>query len=49
MPDYEKLYHSLFNAITDTIENLKEVQIKAEEEYIEECEKEEKEKKRLPL
>lgn len=34
MPDYQKLYHKLFNAITDTIEDLKNVQIEAEEEYI---------------
>lgn len=45
MPDYEKLYHLLFNSITDTIEDLKEIQIKAEEMYIEECEKEEADNK----
>ncbi len=42
MPDYQKLYHKLFNAITDTIEDLKNIQIEAEEEYINSCEREEK-------
>ena len=45
MPDYEKLYHLLFNSITDTIEKLKEIQIKAEEMYIEEYEKEKEDNK----
>lgn len=34
MPNYQKMYSKLFNAITDTIEKLKQVQIEAEEEYI---------------
>lgn len=34
MPNYQKLYYKLFNAITDTIEDLKNIQIEAEEEYI---------------
>ena len=34
MTDYQKLYSKMFNAITDTIENLKKVQIEAEEEYL---------------
>ena len=31
--DYEHLYYLLFNGITDTIESLKELQVKAEELY----------------
>ena len=34
MPDYRKLYHILFNEITDTIERLQEIQVRAEEIYI---------------
>ncbi len=34
MPDYKKLYFELFNEITNIINKLKEVQIKAEEDYI---------------
>lgn len=34
MADYEKMYHILFNAITDTIKVLKSAQAKAEELYI---------------
>ena len=40
MPDYKKLYHKLFNEITDTIEKLKKTQEDAEELYLEMCEKE---------
>lgn len=32
--DYQKLYAKLFNGITDTIEQLKELQIQAEEDYL---------------
>lgn len=32
--DYKELYHDLFNTLTDTIENLKEAQLKAEEKYL---------------
>jgi hypothetical protein len=32
--DYQKLYSKLFNGITDTIEQLKELQIQAEEDYL---------------
>jgi len=38
MTDYQKLYSKMFNAITDTIENLKNVQIEAEEDYLKLCE-----------
>ncbi len=42
MPDYEKLYHYLFNGITDIIEDLKDLQINAEEIYLSSCEEEDK-------
>lgn len=35
MPDYEKMYFELFNGVTDIIEELKKLQQKAEENYIE--------------
>ena len=35
MADYKKLYFEMFNDITNIIENLKEIQQKAEEHYIE--------------
>lgn len=41
MPNYEKLYHMMFNEVTDTIENLKQLQLKVEEEYLKSCEEEE--------
>ena len=34
MPDYQKLYHLLFNHITDTIESLQMVQRQVESIYI---------------
>ncbi|MCL2546874.1 MAG: hypothetical protein FWE06_06735 [Oscillospiraceae bacterium] len=34
MPDYQKLYHMLFNHITDTIESLQMIQRQAETIYI---------------
>ena len=41
MPDYEKMYYTLFNKITDTIElleketaELRRIQIQTEEDYI---------------
>ncbi len=40
MPDYEKLYHNLFNEITDSIKHLKKAQTDAEELYLKMCEKE---------
>jgi len=36
MPNYEEMYYTLFNKVTDIIEELKEVQAKMEEMYIEE-------------
>lgn len=43
--DYKELYYDLFNTITDTIENLKEAQLKAEEKYLEMTDCEDREKK----
>ncbi len=34
MPDYKCLYFSLFNRLTDVIEELKEMQIEMEEMYV---------------
>ena len=34
MPDYQKLYHMLFNHITDTVESLQMIQRQAETMYI---------------
>ena len=34
MPDYEKMYFELFNKITDVIEELKEIQGKMEEKFM---------------
>jgi len=34
MIDYKELYFSLFNKLTDLIEEMKNVQIEAEERYI---------------
>ena len=34
MTDYQKMYYDLFNKITDVIENLKQIQRKAEETFI---------------
>lgn len=34
MPDYQKMYHSLFNDVTDAIEKLQQAQQKTEEMYM---------------
>jgi hypothetical protein len=34
MPNYKKLYHKIFNKVTDVIEELQQLQIETEEEYI---------------
>ncbi|RPF43251.1 hypothetical protein EDD70_2214 [Hydrogenoanaerobacterium saccharovorans] len=34
MPDYQKMYHVLFNQITNTIEDLQRVQQQTEELYV---------------
>ena len=41
MPDYKCLYFEIFNKLTDVIEELKEIQIKMEEKYIEESDSKE--------
>ncbi|MBQ9970243.1 MAG: hypothetical protein IJP15_07085 [Oscillospiraceae bacterium] len=41
MPDYQKLYTTLFNKITDIIEELQEVQRLTEELYLQSEEDEE--------
>ena len=41
MPDYQKLYTTLFNKITDIIEELQEVQRLTEELYLQSEENEE--------
>lgn len=38
MPDYQKMYLGLFNAVTDAIELLQKAQQQAEETYISEGE-----------
>ena len=35
LPDYERMYKTLFNAMTDAIEILQSAQQKTEEQYIE--------------
>ena len=40
MPNYKKMYLELFNAVTDAIEKLQEVQKKTAQMYIEAEEKE---------
>jgi len=35
MPDYQKMYTTLFNAVTDSIRLLQDAQMKVEELYIE--------------
>jgi len=34
MPDYQKMYHSLFNDVTDVVTKLQEAQQKTEEMYM---------------
>jgi hypothetical protein len=34
MPDYQKMYHSLFNDVTDAISKLQRAQQKTEEMYV---------------
>ncbi len=34
MEDYKKMYYELFNKLTDIIENLKTIQLEAEERFI---------------
>ena len=41
MPDYKTMYYKMFNAVTDSIEILKQAQLESEELYIESSEKDE--------
>ena len=34
MPDYQKMYFTLFNKISDTIEELRQAQAETEEQYL---------------
>ena len=47
MPDYERMYGKLFNAITDAVEILQQAQRETEEIYIETIEKDEHRMKNL--
>ncbi|MEA4895658.1 MAG: hypothetical protein VB064_10405 [Oscillospiraceae bacterium] len=38
MPDYQKMYHSLFNDVTDVISKLQQAQQKTEEMYMDSAE-----------
>ena len=50
MPDYKKLYLSLFNDVSDVIKKLQKVQQESEERYLSSCENEGDEtQKRVPL
>ena len=40
MPDYKKLYFSLFNDVSDVIKELQKVQQDSEERYLSSCEEE---------
>lgn len=40
MPNYEKLYHELYNDVTHAIEKLKKAQCLAEDRYVDMREKE---------
>ncbi len=38
MPDYKKMYLTLFNKISDTIEELRQTQAETEEQYLDSVE-----------
>ena len=40
MPDYQKMYHSLFNNVTDAIRILQSAQQQTEEDYMEDTDEE---------
>ena len=42
MPDFEKLYHKVFNGITAQINALVKLQQDVEEEYLKQCEEDDK-------
>jgi hypothetical protein len=35
MPDYQKMYHALFNEVSDIIRQLQQIQLNTEEMYVE--------------
>ena len=43
MPDYKKLYFSLFNDVSDVIKALQKVQQETEERYLSSCEEDDDE------
>lgn len=49
MPDYKKLYLSLFNDVTDIIEELKKIQKASEERYLTSCEKDDDSQRDAPF
>lgn len=49
MPDYKKLYHKAFNAITDEINNLIKIQQDLEEAYLKSCEEDDKRRRVIRL
>lgn len=49
MPDYKTMYYKLFNAVTDSIEILKQAQLEAEELYITSSEKDDRKVVELKL
>lgn len=49
MPDYKKMYTTLFNSVTDAIKILQQAQIKTEEIYINSSEDEDKKVLRMKL
>lgn len=49
MPDYQKLYHKMFNGVTDTIESLIKLQQDVEEEYLLSCGEDDKRRAKMKL
>ena len=49
MPNYEKMYHTLFNSVTNAIEILQKAQIEVENQYLDSCEIEDKTRKVIQL
>ena len=50
MPDYKKLYFSLFNNVSDVIKELQKIQQETEERYLSSCEEDDDEtQKRVPF
>lgn len=49
MPDYKKLYFSLFNDVSDVIKELEKIQQESEERYISSCEEDDETQNRAPF